>query len=223
MSDLVLQGRPFHRLRSTQAYDLVTRLLGALWFLILAVATAWPALRLTAPPMQLLAKSCIVLFYLIMCWLLITRPPAKAQAEGLVPRLAAFIGTYMPWTVVFVSRPAGSPLLDLASTGVGLLGLCMTIITIVHLGKAFSLVPQARKVVRSGPYRWLRHPLYLAEEIVVLGTVLQFFSLTAVAILLIHVAVQVCRIHYEEALLRRSLPAYQDYAAYTWRLVPFVW
>jgi protein-S-isoprenylcysteine O-methyltransferase Ste14 len=223
MSDAVLQGRPFDRRRSTRTYDLAARTLGGLWFIALAVGTALPATEVAATPTQILSRSCLVLFYFILGWLLITRPPPKAQADGLGPCMAAFVGTYMPWTIVFVSHPAGGPLLDLIATGVGLLGLSMMVFTILHLGKAFSLVPQARKVVRSGPYRWLRHPLYLAEEIAVLGTALIYLSPVAIAILLSHVAVQVCRIRYEEALLRRSFPTYNDYAASTWRLIPFVW
>ena len=113
--------------------------------------------------------------------------------------------------------------LGLAFSIAWLLGLFMIIISILHLGKAFSLIPQARNVVRSGPYRWLRHPLYLAEEIALLGTALEYFSALAFGILLLHVSVQVFRIHYEEALLRRTLPGYNDYAAMTWRMMPFFW
>jgi len=223
VSDIVLQGRPFWRLRSTRTYDRAIRFWGALWFLVLAVVTALPGLQIAATPTQMLARACIVLFYLILSWLLMTRPPAKSQADGLGPRVAAFAGTYMPFAIVFFCRPAGSPILDLVSTGIGLLGLFMIIISILHLGKAFSLIPQARNVVRSGPYRWLRHPLYLAEEIALLGTALEYFSALAFGILLLHVSVQVFRIHYEEALLRRTLPGYNDYAAMTWRMMPFFW
>ena len=36
--------------------------------------------------------------------LIMTRAPAKAQAEGLLPRIAAFVGTYLPWTIAFLGK-----------------------------------------------------------------------------------------------------------------------
>ena len=98
----------------------------------------------------------------------------------------------------------------------------MMLVTIRHLGSAFSLTPQARHVVKSGPYRYIRHPLYLAEEIAVAGVVLQSLSLATVAVLILHIGVQVCRIRYEEDLLGETCPEYSTTAA-RWRLIPYVW
>jgi protein-S-isoprenylcysteine O-methyltransferase Ste14 len=78
-------------------------------------------------------------------------------------------------------------------------------------------------LVRSGPYRWLRHPLYVCEEIAVFGTLLQFLSPITALIFATHIGIQVCRIIYEEKLLRESFPEYRNYSASTWRLIPFVW
>jgi protein-S-isoprenylcysteine O-methyltransferase Ste14 len=223
MNDIALRSGPFPRLRATYGYDLAMRSLGALWFLALAVATGFPDPHVVPTPLQAVAKACLVGFYLILCGLLLMRPPAKAHGSGLAPRVAAFVGTYLPWTMGFVSPESRSPVLDLLSAGLVLLGMVLTIVTVTRLGQAFSLTPQARKLVRSGPYRWLRHPLYAAEEVAVFGTLLQFLSPLAVAIFLVHLTVQVCRILYEENLLRSTFPDYAAYAATTWRLVPRVW
>ena len=47
---------------------------------------------------------------------------------------------------------------------------------IAYLGKSFSIIPQARRLVREGPYSVVRHPLYLAEEVALLSCLLRFFS-----------------------------------------------
>jgi protein-S-isoprenylcysteine O-methyltransferase Ste14 len=223
VSATIPAGRPFHRLRASRGYDLAMRTLGALWFLTLAVAVAVPDPHAPTTAPHLAAKACVVAFYIIMCALLLSRPPAKAQADGAAPRVAAFVGTYLPWTMAFLAKPTGSAALNLASAGFVLVGMTLTLVAVMQLGRAFSLVPQARKVVREGPYRWLRHPLYFAEELAVLGTMLQFLSPLTMAIFLAHVTVQICRIHYEEDLLRRTFPEYGAYAAGNWRLLPFVW
>ena len=78
-------------------------------------------------------------------------------------------------------------------------------------------------MVQTGPYRWIKHPLYLSEEIVVLGVVLLYLTPGTVILLILHIGVQVCRILYEEDLLRRNFPDYSSYEASRWRLIPYVW
>jgi protein-S-isoprenylcysteine O-methyltransferase Ste14 len=114
-------------------------------------------------------------------------------------------------------------LLNLASTACLVIGVIMMLATIRHLGRSFSIVPQARSVVQTGPYRWIKHPLYLSEEIAILGVVLQYLTPVTVIVLVLHFGVQVRRILYEEDLLRRNCPEYSSYEASRWRLIPWVW
>ncbi|WP_244558729.1 methyltransferase family protein [Bradyrhizobium brasilense] len=171
---------------------------------------------------SLVSSLCVAVFYLTLAMLILTRAPAKAQAEGLLPRLAAFVGTYWPWTITFFDKTEAT-LPNLASTVCVLTGMIMILATIRHLGRSFSLVAQARSVVQTGPYRWIKHPLYLSEEIVFLGVVLQHLSWMTVVLLILHIGIQVSRILYEEDVLRRTLPEYSSYEASRWRLVPYVW
>ena len=205
------------------SYDWMMQLLGSMWFMLLAVFVAlkigasltdsWPAL---------LSRFCLANFYMLLALLIITRSAAKARADGLLPRIAAFVGTYLPWTITFFGK-SDQALPNFESTACVLVGMVMMLVTARHLGGAFSLVPQARSVVQTGPYRWIKHPLYLAEEIAVLGVVLQYLTPVTVIVLVLHIGVQVCRIIYEEDLLRRNCPEYCSYEASRWRLIPYVW
>ncbi len=197
-------------------------LLGGLWFLTLAVvaAASLGASANTAWPVRL-SSFLLALFYLMAALLIMTRPPAKAHAEGALPRILAFVGTYMPWTIGFFVKPEGT-LPNFVASVLVVTGIVMTLVTLRHLGSAFSLTPQARHVVKTGPYRWIRHPLYLSEEIAFAGLVLQSLSPATVAVFLLHIGVQVCRIRYEENLLRRVCPEYAVDSA-RWRLIPYVW
>jgi protein-S-isoprenylcysteine O-methyltransferase Ste14 len=199
------------------------RLFGGVWFLLLALCVAIKTgASLTDSWPSLLSSFCLASFYMLVALLIMTRLPAKAHADGLLPRIAAFVGSYLPWTITFVGK-TDQALPNLASTACVLIGTIMMLATIRHLGRSFSLVPQARSVVQTGPYRRIKHPLYFAEEIVVLGLVLQYLTLGTVIVLVLHVGVQVCRILYEEDLLRRNCPEYSSYEASRWRLVPYVW
>jgi len=210
-------------LSNNWSYDRMMRLFGGMWFMLLALCVATKiGASLTDPWPSLLSSFCLASFYMLLALLIMTRSPAKAQAEGLLPRIAAFVGTYLPWTITFFGKTEQA-LPNLLSTACVLIGIIMMLVTIRHLGGSFSLVPQARSVVQTGPYRWIKHPLYLAEEIAILGVVLQYLTPVTVTVLVLHIGVQVCRILYEEDLLRRNCPEYSSYEASRWRLIPYVW
>ena len=210
-------------LSNTRSSDRIMQLLGGMWFMLLALCVATKiGASLTDPWPSLLSSFCLASFYMLLALLVMTRSPAKAQADGLLPRIAAFVGTYLPWTITFFGKTEQA-LPNLLSTACVLIGIIMMLVTIRHLGRSFSLVPQARFVVQSGPYRWIKHPLYFAEEIAILGVVLQYLTPITVTVLVLHIGVQVCRILYEEDLLRRTCPEYSSYEASRWRLIPYVW
>jgi protein-S-isoprenylcysteine O-methyltransferase Ste14 len=210
-------------LTNNWSYDRMMRLFGGMWFMLLALCVASKiGASLTDPWPSLLSSFCLASFYMLLALLIMTRSPAKAQADGLLPRIAAFVGSYLPWTITFFGQ-TDQALPNLLSTACVLIGMIMMLVTIRHLGRSFSLVPQARSVVQTGPYRWIKHPLYLAEEIAILGVVLQYLTPVTVTILVLHIGVQVCRILYEEDLLRRNCPEYSNYEASRWRLIPYVW
>ncbi|MCK1293033.1 methyltransferase [Bradyrhizobium sp. 30] len=204
------------------SYERMMQLLGSMWFMLLALCAAIRVGSLTDPWPSLVSSFCLAIFYMLVAVLIMTRPPAKAHADGVLPGIAAFVGSYLPWTITFFGKTEQA-LPNLVATACVLIGMIMMLVTIRHLGRSFSLVPQARSVVQSGPYRWIKHPLYLAEEIAILGVVLQYLTPLTVIVLVLHIGVQVCRILYEEGLLRRTCPEYSSYEAMRWRLVPYVW
>jgi protein-S-isoprenylcysteine O-methyltransferase Ste14 len=86
-------------------------------------------------------------------------------------------------------------------------------------------VDAGQKVVTTGPYAIVRHPMYLGSLVLYLATPLALGSYVAVPLFLLGlVPVFVFRILNEEEVLRRELPGYEDYCMKTrYRLVPFVW
>lgn len=217
---------PAKQRRDSRAFDIGTRMAGSAWFLLLAVFAAkslWDA-RLHAEDfhtlLSIVARICLVLFYLAVWALLIVRRPVAGRARGLFPGVAAFMGTYLPIAIPLLGHATGSSTLLMLSSLFLVAGLIFMLITLFHLGRSFSIVPQARQIVRTGPYRWVRHPLYLAEAIATFGSVLQFLSIASIAIFAVQLAFQCVRILYEEQVLADTLPDYTGYSAEKWRLVP---
>lgn len=114
------------------------------------------------------------------------------------------------WTIPLLSVSAG---LTLGGLGLALWGLA-------HLRRSFSVFVEVRRIVTTGPYRWIRHPLYLGEVAMAAGLWLSrpaTFGLLLVAVLL---ALQLARIDMEEARLSAASPEYAARMRVTGRLFP---
>lgn len=108
------------------------------------------------------------------------------------------------------------------------IGLSLRIWAIVSLGKFFTVqvaVHADHRVVRSGPYRWLRHPSYTGALIAFSGLGALAGNAWSLAIILIGTgAAFAYRIAVEERALRARLgEEYVEYARVTRRLIPFVY
>src|SRR5437763_15532887 len=117
-------------LSNASTYDRTMQLFGGMWFMLLALCVA---IKIGAsgndPWPSLLSSFCLATFYLLLALLTMTRSPAKAQADGLLPRIAAFVGSYMPWTIGFFGK-TDQALPNLASTACVLIGMIMMLVPI---------------------------------------------------------------------------------------------
>jgi len=89
------------------------------------------------------------------------------------------------------------------------------------LSPLVSSLPQGR-LVTDGPYRLVRHPIYLGQLLIAVGAPLTLGCRYALAMSCAAAVVLFVRAHLEEDALVRAYPEYREYAARTWRLVPFV-
>ena len=83
-------------------------------------------------------------------------------------------------------------------------------------------MPQARRLVTRGPYGIVRHPLYLAEEIAVIGVTGLYVSPAALAIVAVHWFFQLRRMANEEKVLLATFRNYSVYAETTPKFFPYV-
>lgn len=80
------------------------------------------------------------------------------------------------------------------------------------------------KVINTGPYRFVRHPMYLGLLLMLVGWPLVFGSLWAYLPALVAMAAFIARTAHEDQTLRQELPGYLEYTRQTrYRLVPGLW
>ena len=80
--------------------------------------------------------------------------------------------------------------------------------------------PTGGGLVTSGPYKYIRHPIYTAAAVFGWAGVLSHLSAVTVAAGVILLAGALMRMILEERLLVRRYPEYGDYAARTKRMIP---
>jgi len=171
----------------------------------------------------LASRVALILFLALLIGFHLARRRPVAKAHGALPRLVALLGATLTVAMILLDRPPGSVALNVASAALILIGNYISIVAVMSLGRSLSIMPEARKLVVTGPYRFVRHPLYAAEEIAILGVWLQFMSWPATAILVGHFVIQLWRLGFEEQVLRDSFPDYEAYARTTARLVPGIY
>ena len=86
------------------------------------------------------------------------------------------------------------------------------------------VVEKGQKVVTTGPYSIIRHPMYLGTLVMFTATPVALGSYVAVPLFLLLVPIIVLRTMNEEEVLRRDLPGYVEYCKKTrHRIIPFIW
>jgi protein-S-isoprenylcysteine O-methyltransferase Ste14 len=145
-----------------------------------------------------------------------TRQGGGARAP-LVANLAAF-GFFFPSLVIFSGTSEESKALPLALSGclVALAGAALVLRSRAELGPAWSFVPRADQgtgLVTTGPYRLVRHPIYLGLALLAMGEALAFGSWPALMIVLSAIVPTLAWLaRTEEELLSRTFG--ERYAVY---------
>lgn len=85
-------------------------------------------------------------------------------------------------------------------------------------------VVEGQKVITTGPYSIIRHPMYLGSIVMFMLTPIALGSWWAAPVFLLYIPLMVWRIVNEEKVLLRDLPGYREYCQKCrYRLMPLVW
>jgi protein-S-isoprenylcysteine O-methyltransferase Ste14 len=160
-------------------------------------------------------------------------PKTRASHEGggrapVAANLSAF-GLFFPSLLIFSGSSEASMALPLALSGclLALAGAALVLRSRAELGPAWSFVPKADQgtgLVTTGPYRLVRHPIYLGLALLAMGEALAFGSWPALMIVLSGIVPTFAwRAHAEEALLSQKFgESYAFYRNQTKMIIPYL-
>ncbi|MEI9932043.1 MAG: isoprenylcysteine carboxylmethyltransferase family protein [Rhizomicrobium sp.] len=131
----------------------------------------------------------------------------------------AILGTVMPLLISQTATHA-SLLPQVLCNAIIVLGLCVQIAAKVSLGRSYGIVPANRGVESTGPYRFVRHPMYLGYTMTHIGFVCLMPSPLTAFLYAITFSLQIVRVLREERVLNED-PVYREFASQVrYRLVP---
>jgi len=139
--------------------------------------------------------------YLAYGW--VDRNPQEALRASLLPDLGLW-GAFLGGLLVLLAY-----------------GLC--IYALSALRRSFAIFVQVKEGVTRGPYRYVRHPMYLGYLLVVLAVFLVRPTLASALVGGLATLLMIYRARLEEQMLRAHVPGYAEYAARTGMLLPRLW
>ena len=175
-------------------------------------------------PTFTIADWIYVLQHLIVLGIALTRRHAKVRDYSIVSSIAVGIAyvypyaqvIYLRWSPGYVAWPAAGLVLVT-------LGAVLSLVSLVTIGRFFGIRPALRGLVTSGPYRLVRHPIYLSYVIADIGYNLEEWNSITLLLVLTGWASLIYRIQAEERVISQHAewPAYVGLVRY--RLFPGIW
>ena len=185
---------------------------------IMTVLLVFLIQRITAYPhywfKPLWAAETLIFVVFLVSYALRSEPVSRSR--GVREILIPLLGGVLPFALLL------SPPHPMASSSVTYLYIiflwmtaaaCLTVWGLWTLRRSFSITVEVRELVTVGPYRFVRHPVYLGEMLSALGVAVLRFSAANAALLLLFTAIQLYRSRMEENKLACVYPAYRDFAA----------
>jgi len=144
--------------------------------------------------------------------------------ERIYPYLLVFIQltslVYLLSSAPFIAYDYSGILIEVAGVFLGLIS-----IYVMGIGNAnVAPIPkQNGKLITSGPYRVIRHPMYLAQLIAVLPLVIDYFTWIRLGVFVLLMITLLVKMVYEEKHLKQQFSDYVEYVERTKKILPFIY
>ena len=193
-------------------------------FLLFGVTSAELALLFFLTPTFTFVDWIYVLQHLLVLGIALTRRPPEVYDHSLPASAAVIVAyaypyaqvAYLRWVPGDTAWPAGGLLLVT-------LAACLSLASLLSLGRRFGVYPALRGLVTSGPYRLVRHPMYLAYVIADIGYNVQEWNFGTALLVVAGWASLIYRIRAEERILSQNAGWSAYAASVSYRLLPGIW
>jgi protein-S-isoprenylcysteine O-methyltransferase Ste14 len=193
-------------------------------FLLFGVTAAELGVLIVLTPTFTITDWIYVLQHVLVLAIALGRPAPKVQDRSLASAAAVVVAYgYSYAQVIYLNWFPGEPAWPVAGLILVTLAAFLSLASLLTLGRLFGIRPALRGLVVRGPYRIVRHPMYLAYMIGDIGYNLQEWNFGTVALTLIGWVSLLYRIHAEERMVSQD-PEWPRYAASVrYRLLPGIW
>jgi protein-S-isoprenylcysteine O-methyltransferase Ste14 len=149
----------------------------------------------------------------------LVRGRARSVAPDWISRAVAYVNSFLVMGFILVAgriqpewlRPTPNAALRSAGAVLWLAAAVLCLWPLWYLRRSFSLEPEARALVTSGPYRLARHPIYTVYLLINAGILLRHLTVPFTIVLIAWVALLLVRVRYEEGVLAAAFPEYTEY------------
>jgi protein-S-isoprenylcysteine O-methyltransferase Ste14 len=193
-------------------------------FLLFGITSVELVLLFFLTPTFTIVDSIYVLQHLLVLGIALTRRPPEVKDHSLPSSAAVVIAYAYPYAqVVYLRWVPGEPAWPAGGLVLVTLAAFLSIASLLSLGKRFGVFPALRGLMTRGPYRLVRHPMYLAYIIADIGYNLQEWNFGTALLVLAGWASLLYRIHAEERVLSQDA-GWSTYASLVrHRLLPGLW
>jgi protein-S-isoprenylcysteine O-methyltransferase Ste14 len=182
-------------------------------------------------PNEITATTFSILFIIILIAELriLLRNKSSSKDKNSLPLILMAIFLPLIITIALSYSNIGQLTPELSHTGILILisGFLLRQYSIKTLGKFFIPVvgkQKNQKIVKTGPYKYIRHPSYLGLFLELLGTALALTNWIAMLNVIIFFLPTInYRIKVEEKFLSNQFKSYPQYKQKTKKLIPFIY
>src|SRR5262245_296191 len=193
-------------------------------FLLFGVTSAELAILVLQTPTFTLVDWIYVSQHLLVLAIALVRRPPAARDYSIPTSIAVAVSYAYPYAqVVLLGWAPGQPAWPAAGLVLVTIAAFLSLASLLSLGKSFGIRPALRRLVTRGPYRFVRHPMYLSYILGDVGYNLQEWNIGTVLLVLVGWTSLRYRIRAEERVLSGDAGwhFYADRVRY--RLLPGLW